>query len=159
MKHIFLLAAAAIVTLSGCISYDYDGKELDTPSNTVQICTDENRINKADYSVLGKACASGNSMNISRDDLYEKLSSKAKECGADIVLITSYQVVPTGSGHSTVNASFDHGDSNASWQQIGRDVDANYGNIRGISAESSSSGSYRRIINAEYLKLKPKSVK
>ena len=153
MKKTFLLAAVAVCLLSGCISYDYQGTVLDTPSSTVEIYTDSSRVDMKKYTVLGTASASGNSQNVSRNDIFEKLSDKAKACGADIIVITSYQVVPTANGHtSTVNASFDSGDSNTSWQKIGRDVDNNYGNVRGISNEAASAGSYRRVIKAQFLK-------
>ena len=154
MKKLFMISAAAVVLLTGCISYEYQGKELDAPSQTVQICTDAKKIDMSKYSVLGTACASGDSVSVSQNDLYEKLSTKAKACGADIILVNSYQVVPAGNGRGrAVNASFDYGDSNSSWQQISRDVDGNYGNVRGISGEASTNGSYVRIIKAQYLKL------
>ena len=153
MKKLFLLSAAAAFLFAGCITYDYQGKESGTPSTTVQICTDCSKIDKSKYTVLGTARVSGNSNNVSQSDLYEKLADKAKECGADVILVTAYQVAPSGSVHGeSVNAKFDCGDSNLTWQQISRDVDSNYGNVRGNSGESYSGGSYVRIVQAEYLK-------
>ena len=156
MKTTFLLTITAVCLLSGCISYDYQGTVLDTPADTVQIYTDASKIDIKQYTVLGSATASGNSQSVSGNDIYAKLSSKAKECGADTILVTSYQVVPTANSHNdTVNANFDSGDSNVSWQSIGRDVDNNYGNVRGITNTSASAGSYRRIIKAQFLKRNP----
>ena len=155
MKTTFFFAAAVMLFLSGCISYSYQGTKLDTPTSTVQIYTDAEKIDLAKYTELGTADASGNSQSVSLNDIYKKLSCEAKECGADIILITSYQVVPTANSHNgTVNANFDSDESNPSWQAIARDVDNNYGNIRGISNASASAGSYRRIIKAKFLKLK-----
>ena len=159
MKKVLLFSVAAIFLFSGCISYDYQGKELDTPSQTVQICTDSKKIDIKEYTILGNACASGDSVSVSQNDLYEKLSDKAKACGADMILVTSYQVKPNGAGRArAVNANFDHGDSNNSWQQIGRDIDSNYGNMRGISSETSSNGSYTRVVKAQYLKRNAKKI-
>ena len=153
MKQNFFISVAAAFLLSGCISYDYQGRKLDTPSETVVICTDETKLDMANYTALGNACASGDSANTSKDDLYEKLSAEAKECGADVILVTAYQIKPVKTVHGeAVNANFDHDETNATWQQIGRDIDNNYGNMRGISCEASANGSYNRIIKAKFLK-------
>ena len=158
MKKFFLFAASAVCLLSGCISYDYQGTVLDTPSITASIYTDSSKVDMKEYTLLGTATASGNSQNVSRDDIFAKLSKKAKACGADTIVITGYQIIPTANGHtSTINASFDSDESNTSWKQIARDVDNNYGNIRGLSNEAASAGSYKRVIKAQFLKRKTAS--
>ena len=152
MKQLAIFCAAALAVLSGCISYEYDGKVSGTPTSTVEICTDASKLNMNEYSVLGTASASGDSVNYSRYELFEKLSGEAKKCGADIILVISHQVVPSSVGRADgINASFDQGDSNTSWQQIGRDMDTNYGNARNRGA-TESTGSYLRIVKAEFLK-------
>lgn len=150
-----LLLAAVLCLLCGCISYEYQGKKLDTPSKTVLIYTDSSKLAADNYTVLGTAVVSGNTFSISPDDLYKKLSVNAKACGADVILITDCRITPVANcSRETVNASFDSSDSNTSWQTIGRDVDNNYGNIRGFSNETTSVSSYQRIIKAQFLKLK-----
>ena len=155
MKTTLFLAAAVLCLLCGCISYEYQGTKLSTPSATAVIYTDPSQLVLDDYTVLGTAVASGNTFNISQNDIYRKLSIKARECGADVILITFCQITAIAqSRKGTVNANFDSSDSNTSWQIIGRDVDNNYGNIRGISNEDVSAGSYQRTIKAQFLKLK-----
>ena len=152
MKQLAIFCAAALAVLSGCISYEYDGKVSGTPTSTVEICTDASKLNMNEYSVLGTASASGDSVNYSRYELFEKLSDEAKKCGADIILVISHQVVPSSVGRADgINASFDQGDSNTSWPQIGRDMDSTYGNARGRGSNESI-GSYTRVIRAKFLK-------
>jgi hypothetical protein len=83
MKQLAIFCAAALAVLSGCISYEYDGKVSGTPTSTVEICTDASKLNMNEYSLLGTASASGDSVNYSRYELFEKLSGEAKKCGRD----------------------------------------------------------------------------
>ena len=155
MKNTLLLAVSILCLLSGCISYEYQGTKLDTPSATVLIYTDSSKLAIDNYTVLGTATVSGNTFSISPNDLYKKLSVNAKACGADVILITGCRITPVANcSRGTVNASFDSSDSNTSWQTISRDVDNNYGNIRGFSNETTSVSSYQRTIKAQFLKLK-----
>ena len=153
MNKLIIACVFGSILLSGCISYQYESKSADfAPTATAEICTDAGKLDKKQYTVLGVATASGNSAAYSRYELFEKLTCEAKKHGADVILVISHQVVPDAAGRSVgVNASFDQGDSNTSWQQIGRDMDTNYGNARNRGA-TESTGSYLRIVKAEFLK-------
>lgn len=151
MKIILFLFCC--ILLSGCVSYDYVGEKLPEPALSVKVCTDSAAIPQKNYTVLGTATVSGNSQDISREKMIEKLVSEARECGADIVLITGHRVVPAATREvQEFSSSFDYDSSSSSWQQLNRDIDRNYGNVRSRS-QTESVSTYRRIIKAQFIKL------
>ena len=152
MNNILLLFCCTLM-LSGCVSYDYVGDKLPEPSSSVKVCTDPEAVTAEKHTVLGTATISGNSREISREKMLEKLADKAKECGADVILVTTHQVVPAATGQSNGFATaFDFDSSSSGWQQLNRDIDGNYGNVRNRT-HTQSVNTYRRIIKAQFIKL------
>ncbi len=152
MKNI-LLSFCCILLLSGCVSYDYVGEKLPEPTSSVKVCTDSAAIPCKDYTVLGNATVSGNSQDVPREKMLEKLTAEAKKCGADIVLVTGHQVVPVATRQSDgFSTAFDYDSASSSWQQLNRDIEGNYGNVRNRS-HTQSVNTYRRIMKAQFIKL------
>ena len=107
------------------------------------------------YRVLGQATASGDYRDVSRDRLLAKLKSEAESKGADAILITEQQVVSKSESRSVeprFNTAYDYDGETSNWRQIQRDVDLNYGQIRGSLEEVRTNASYIRILRAEFLK-------
>jgi PBP1b-binding outer membrane lipoprotein LpoB len=152
MKNILFLICCIFI-LSGCVSYDYVGEKLPEPTLSVKVCTDSAAIPQKEYTVLGNATVSGNSQEISKEEMLEKLVAKAKDCGADIVLVTGHQVVPAATRETgEFSAAFDYDNSSSGWQQLSRDIDLNYGNVRSRNS-TRSVNTYRRVIKARFIKL------
>ena len=153
MKKILPAMLALAATLCGCVSFEYDGIREAEPTSSVKVFTDKAKI-KQPYQVLGKAVASGNYQDVSRDRLEEKLISEAESVGADAVLITSQEVVRQASGAASPQymTAFDYDDSSPSWRAIYRDVDLTYGSVRGTPNDNGVQFRYRRILKAEFLK-------
>ncbi len=159
MKYRFsFLPAALLLLLTGCISFEYNGEREAAPSATVTLFNDGEKIPRPTR-ILGYASASGNDQDVSYEDLREKLISEAKKIGADAILITDRQIVP-GELQEGINppfdSAFDYDDSSRSWQQIQRDVDRNYGNVRQGDYHGSVQN-YRRVLKAQFLVYLPES--
>ncbi len=149
-----LFCAAALAALCGCVSFEYEGIREAASTADVRVYTDATKIGRP-YQVLGQATASGNYMDVSREKLQAKLVSEAKQYGADAILITEQQVVPTGvqrSSNPKFESAFDYDDTSGSWRQIYKDVDLTYGSYRGTPNGNSTLVNYRRILRAEFLK-------
>ena len=145
---------AALLLLAGCVSFEYEGVREPEPTENVKLFTDKAKI-KRQYQVLGQAVASGDYMDVSRDRLEEKLLDKAAAYGANAVLITGQQVVPgevQKNGNPNYMTAIDYDDTDRSWNQLYKDVDLNYGSVRGTPSDGSAVVSYRRVIRAEFLK-------
>ena len=145
--------AAALLLLTGCVSYEYSGESAGTETERVGIFTDSSKIDRP-YRVLGRAVVSGNYRDVSRERMMEKMVSRAKKCGADAILIVEQQVLPAGEVSRPVfDTTFDFNDTNRSWRQLDRDFDLTYGEIgRKKTSSIESVNSYRRVIRAEFLK-------
>ena len=155
-KFVYMgFAAVAALVFAGCVSYNYDGK-TEPPvkaAKDIRIYNNAESIGKT-YTVLGTAVVSGNSQDVSRDRMIEKLRSEAHKCGATAILIIEQQLIPTGtaSGNQPFMTAFDYDDTSSSWRQIYQDVDQNFANTRRVRYNQSSSGSSRRIIRAEFIR-------
>lgn len=156
MEKIVPAMLALAATLCGCISFEYDGTREPEPTTSVKVFTDKAKIRQP-YQVLGRAVVSGDSMDVSRDRLEEKLVSEAESVGADAILITAQEVTRSSSQSTTPQymTSFDYDDSSPSWRAIYRDVDLTYGSVRGTPNDNGVQFRYRRTIKAEFLKYRP----
>ena len=149
-----MCCAAALLALCGCVSFEYEGNREPNPTSDVQVYTDATRIDRP-YQVLGRASASGSYLDVSREKLQAKLVSEARKHGADAILITEQQVVSKSESRSVeprFNTAYDYDGETSNWRQIQRDVDLNYGQIRGSLEEVRTNASYIRILRAEFLK-------
>ena len=154
MKHLaFFALTAAIVLLTGCVSYEYSGENGGAETDNVGVFTDSARISRP-YRVLGRAVVSGNYRDVSRERMMETMISRAQKCGADAILIVEQQVIPAGEVSRPIfDTAFDFNEKNHSWQQLDRDFDLTYGEVgRKKASNIESVNSYRRIIRAEFLK-------
>ena len=160
MKKFFCLAFLAAVCGSGCVSYEYTGEKLPPKSSDgkVAVFTDSAKIAKP-YQVLGTARVSGNYQEVSRDRMVEKLRSKARDCGADAILIIEQQVIPDElkvSGNPVFSTAFDYDDTSGNWSQLYRDVDRNFANSdrNRTTTSAGSANNFRRVIRAEFLRFR-----
>ena len=150
-----VIAAVGSALLSGCISFDYEGKS-EAPvrsAENIRIFNDATAI-KESYSVLGTATVSGYTQDVSRDRMIAKLRSEAHKCGASAILIVEQQIVSVNSdsGSQPFTTAFDYDDSSNSWSQLYRDVDQNFSNTRRSKHSYVTPGATRRIIRAEFLR-------
>ena len=157
-KMMKMCCAAALLALCGCVSFEYEGNRDPNPTSDVQVYTDATRIDRP-YQVLGRASASGSYLDVSREKLQAKLVSEARKHGADAILITEQQVVSDGVQRNAplFESAFDYDDTSRSWRQIYKDVDLNYGSVRGTPPDTTTLTSYRRILRAEFLKYSPQT--
>ena len=154
MKYLsFFALTAAIVLLTGCVSYEYSGETGGAETDKVGVFTDSSKISRP-YRVLGRAVVSGNYREVSREKMMETMISRAQKCGADAILIVEQQVIPAGEvSRSMFDTAFDFDNTNSSWRQLDRDFDLTYGEVgRKKASKVESVNSYRRIIRAEFLK-------
>ena len=169
MKTKCVVAALALLLVTGCISYEYKGEKRENPTTSVAVFMSADKIRRP-YQVLGEATVSGDYREVSRDRLMGKLISEAEKNGADAVLIVEQQVLPYGTASSAQGrfmTAYDYDDTSQSWNQVYRDVDQRYSNLFNTSLQnvitrrgSGSSGDgatataargYNRIIRAEFL--------
>ena len=144
---------------AGCVHFEYTGETApvtDAPVKLVRKCADSEK--KAAVKCLGKAVAWGDYQDVSRDRLEERLKEEAAVRGANLVLITADQVVPSGTVVQvdpmvrTMEAVSPN--NSYSMNQLQQDFDGGYGQAD-FSGKSKNNGTvirdYTRIIRAEFL--------
>lgn len=151
-----VLALPLLLLLSGCISFEYDGRSGGEPTSEVQLYRKAADI-KRPFEVLGTATVSADYTDVSQDRMIAKLKNEAAEYGADAVLIVAQQVIPYQQRNADprFNTTSDLDNESSSWSQIYKDVDLTYGSMRGTPNDNSTVTSYNRIIRAEFLKFTP----
>ena len=85
-KSLFLLVSGFSLLLCSCVSVDYTGPTY-TPTKKIDVFYGKEQIKKP-YKVMGKATGS-TWYTYQSDSLIPAIIAKAKECGADAVLIDS----------------------------------------------------------------------
>lgn len=155
---IFAALSAAVLLLAGCVNIKYTGAVAEPAADNVNIAvfTDSAGIKRA-YTVLGKATASGNYQEVSRDRMIAKLKEKAAECGANAILIVEHQVradQEDASSNPAFTTALDYDDTEGNWRQIYKDVDRDFVNPQRnrTSTTAGSSNNFTRIIRAEFLR-------
>ena len=167
MKKVLLTMLAAGLTAvfaAGCVHFEYEGESAPATGNAVSLVRKGRGACPAQCSAkrLGNAVAWGNYQDVSRDDLEERLLREAEDRGADTVLITADQVVPSGTVVQvdpmlrTMEAVSPN--NTYSMNQLQQDFDGGYGqaelfgkNARNASANAGAIRDYTRIIRAEFL--------
>lgn len=148
------LLCACMTILAGCVGFEYDGGTETPETQDVAVFSQPNEIRRT-YRVFGKATASGDYTDISRDRLLAKLKKEAEEKGADAILITEQQVVQESESRS-VEARFstaaDYDGEDGSMRQIQRSMDLNYGRYGDSMENVKTNARYLRILKAEFLK-------
>lgn len=109
MKYFKILGMVAVLLLFGaCASIDYLGKKY-PPTTNVDVFLDSKEIAK-EYELMGESLVKS-TFGKSSEKMLEKAIEKAKEVGADAILVGELEEVSTGSS-TKENTDFnktDHG--------------------------------------------------
>ena len=158
----FHWAAALLVgaVCAGCVQFEYKGASYaPVPEDAVAMCA-KNEIPKG-WEVIGNAVVSGVDQQISRESLDARLRKEAAERGAELVAVTSVEVVPEGkalTNSGIVDSSIlaDPGDATA---QMRQEFEQSYGRAsytlwgeRVPAQDTGTVRSYRRMVRAEFLR-------
>ena len=84
MKRIVMLAAAALLVATGCTKIDYVGKSF-APTADVAVFFSMDDVDR-EHEVMGHLTATANDM-VSAEKMQEEILKKAREKGADAVVI------------------------------------------------------------------------
>lgn len=156
MKHSPLVAFAVLLALlsAGCVHFDYEGEAF-TPTASAKIYPSADQVPGA-YEVIGKAVAYGDYQSIPKDKLEERMRAEAAKRGADAVIVTAQQVIPTGQAVSDFagRALAAESSGNTNINEMERDFSIGYGNIRDAKPQTATVREYRRILRAEFIRIK-----
>ena len=160
-KSLLMMFAAGLTAVfaAGCVHFEYTGDTAPATDGAVKLVRKcANPEKKAAVKCLGKAVAWGDYQDVSRDRLEERLKEEAAARGANLVLITADQVVPSGTVVQvdpmvrTMEAVSPN--NSYSMNQLQQDFDGGYGQAD-FSGKSKNNGTvirdYTRIIRAEFL--------
>ena len=140
--------------LTGCMSVEYQGKNYH-PTTDVKIYENKEKI-PFDYTTIGKCRVAGDYNKYSQEDIYAALIKKAKEEGADAILIYAYQIVAAGSeserSQDYMSVWSDSSNETSGWNQLQKDFDGGYGEIGKNKDSQIYSNTYNRIVRAWFLK-------
>ena len=95
MRRMITMSLLALTTLaSGCAHLDYVGKTY-APTQNVEVVYSERDLHR-EYTVIGQLIATGDDL-VSTSGLQRKIVERAKQVGADAVIIEGMDRVVTGS--------------------------------------------------------------
>ncbi len=94
MKRIVMFAAAALLLAAGCTKIDYVGKQF-APTTDVAVFFSLDDV-KREYEVMGHLTATADDM-VSAEKMQEDILKKAREKGADAVVILGLDRYATSS--------------------------------------------------------------
>jgi len=147
-------SALAVLSMTACVQINYKGEVFEETSK-VDVFKDRAAVSQP-YKIMGTASASGPYEKYSQEDIIKDLKEKAMASGADGIVITSYEVLPTdqvrkdqflsGSSGRAVND-----DSTDDLSRISQDFDNNYGQY-GQKSNTSEVRTYKRFIKADFIK-------
>lgn len=148
-----LLFFAAALLLCGCMSIDCVMTETFPETEKVEKFDNAAEIPHA-YNVIGVCQTEGNYTEFSYDDMMKRIIEKAKENGAEGVLMLGMRVVPDGRVVQTspLRDSLDGSSNGSPWGEIGKDFGGGYGSIR--SKSYGASQTYDRIIRVQFIRYK-----
>jgi hypothetical protein len=155
-KKLIGLGALLVLFTTGCINYQYKGEQF-TPTEKANVYENAKNVPDQKYLVMGKCVASARYDEVTREEMYIRLQKEAEKKGADAVLVTAYQIVPTGfSENSLLNQDsvslWSEGSvTNSGWNQLYNDFDQYYGQV-GKKDKGGTPLSYTRIVRASFLK-------
>jgi hypothetical protein len=156
MYRLIALAGLLLLVSTGCMNFQYKGATF-TPTSEVNVYEHEKNIPDKSFLVMGKCVVSGRYNDVTREQMYKRLQDEAEKNGADAVLITAYQIVPTGVSeggllnNDSVSLWSEGSVSNSGWNQLYSDFDQYYGQV-GKENKSSTPLSYTRIVRASFVK-------
>ncbi len=129
-----ILTSALLLSASSCVNVSYSGAKY-PPTEKVEVLKDKTVPDG--YIVIGKATAKGPSADFSNQDIIKKLSEKAKEEGADAIIVVSLEKLPYAKVRTDEFLDTDQGDANLGW---GLD-DSFEGDIRQVDYDFMETGS------------------
>ncbi len=152
---VLLLAFVLGLAFCGCVHFSYTGESLTAVAEPAPIFNKPEKVPRS-YEVLGKAVVYGDYQDVSRERLEKKLSDEAAKHGADAVLITTMQVLPTDS-IPTIDAEYrtaqiTSAETMYSMNELQKDFDGGYGQAFSNKPVTPVIRDYRRIIRAEFLR-------
>lgn len=153
--HRILIAGLALLFLAtGCMSVEYEGKDY-PPTADVKIYENKEKI-PFEYITMGKCRVAGDYDKYSQEEIYAKMIKKAKEEGADAILIYAYQIVAAGSeserSQDYMSVWADEGSQTSGWNRLEKDFAGGYGEIGKDKNKDTYSNTYNRIVRAWFLK-------
>jgi hypothetical protein len=157
MYRLTAFAGLLVILVTGCINFQYKGAEF-TPTEKANIYESAKSIPDQDYLIIGKCVATGRYNDVTREKMYKRLQKEAESKGADAVLITAYQIVPTGISESgllsqdSVSLWSEGSVTNSGWNQLYGDFDQYYGRIGNKDQKSTTPLSYTRVVRASFIK-------
>jgi len=157
MYRLIALTALLAFFAVGCMNFQYKGAAF-TPTDKAHIYENKKKIPDQKYILMGKCVVSGRYNEVTREKMYLRLQKEAEKQGADAVLITAYQIVPTGISEDgllnqdSVSLWSEGSVTNSGWNQLYGDFDQYYGQIGKKDEKSSTPLSYTRIIRASFVK-------
>ena len=157
MYRLIALTASLFFFAVGCINFQYKGAQF-TPTTKAHIYENKKKIPDQKYLLMGKCVASGRYSEVTREKMYLRLQKEAEKQGADAVLVTAYQIVPTGISEDgllnqdSVSLWSEGSVTNSGWNQLYGDFDQYYGQVGKKDEKSSAPLSYTRIIRASFIK-------
>lgn len=141
--------------MSGCMNVECFMEETYPPTEEVR------KFDKAveipyEYTVIGVCQTEGNYTEFSYDDMMVRMENKAKDNGADGIVVLGMRVVPSGRVVQTSPLRSSLGSSPSAsgdqWGEISKDFGGGYGSIR--SKSFGSAPTYDRIIRAQFVRFK-----
>ena len=106
MSRMMSMPALALTLLAaGCAHLDYVGKTY-SPTQNIDVVYSEHDLREG-YTVIGQLIATGDQM-VSASKLQDKIVEKAKQVGADAVIIEGMDRVVTGSSTNYTESRNDH---------------------------------------------------
>ena len=150
------LTCLLLLFATACVKFQYKGEKF-APTQKANVYEQAKKIPDQEYLVMGKCVASGRYSEVTREKMYRRLQDEAEQFGADAVLITTYQIVPTGFaedgllGGDAVGLWAEGSVTNSGWNQLYGDFDQYYGQI-GKKEGKGTPLSYTRIIRASFIK-------
>lgn len=144
-----MIMVLAVITLTGCVSVNYMGDNYESTTD-VKLFEDRALIPE-DFVEIGKCVAYGRYDTYSKEEICEKIRTKAEKVGADVVYIYAYQVVPESIITGRVENVWNDYTSDAVWQRMDNDF-ASYGQIGKDTTSKRATSSYMRVVRAEFLK-------
>jgi len=135
MRRIVSLAAAALLLAAGCTKIDYVGKQF-SPTVDVDIFFAMDDVER-EYEVMGHLTATANDI-VSAEKMQEEILKKAREKGADAVVILGLDRYATSAP--------------ASWSETTKTEETGTGTKTTTTGSSSSGTEEKKEIRATFLK-------
>ncbi|MDD4857670.1 MAG: hypothetical protein PHD74_06135 [Candidatus Krumholzibacteria bacterium] len=135
MKRIVMLTAATLLLAVGCTKIDYVGKEF-SPTVDVDIFFSLDDVER-EYEVMGHVTATADDM-VSAEKMQEEILKKAREKGADAVVILGLERYSTSTP--------------ATWSETTKTEETETGTKTTTTGTSSSGTEEQKEIRATFLK-------